>query len=135
MCVTLDHKLKWGEHVRLRSNLALGLLAQVGCVLGPSWEASPKIIAWVYRSLILPALEYGCVVWVGSLHRALITSLLARVQRLACCMVTSAFPGTPTCAMEALLSFLPLSLYLRGRALLVKHRLQRTGRRVEVGLG
>ena len=25
--VTLDHKLKWGEHVRLRSNLALGLLA------------------------------------------------------------------------------------------------------------
>ena len=28
--VTLDHKLKWGEHVRLRSNLALGLLAQMG---------------------------------------------------------------------------------------------------------
>ena len=36
--------------------------------------------------------------------------------------------------MEAL-SFLPLPLYLRGRALLVKHRLQRTGRWVEVELG
>ena len=60
--VTLDHKQKWGEHVRLRSNLALGLLAQVGRVLGPSWGVSPKIIAWAYRSLILPALEYGCIV-------------------------------------------------------------------------
>ena len=29
----LDHKLKYGEHVRLCSNLAMGLLAQVGRVL------------------------------------------------------------------------------------------------------
>ena len=38
-------------------------------------------------------------------------------------------------AMEALLSFLSLFLYLRGRALLVKHRHQRTGRWDEVGMG
>ena len=79
--------------------------------------------------------QYGCVVWAGSLHRALITSLLARVQQLACCMVTSAFPGTLMSAMEALLSFLPLPLYMRDRVLLVKHRLQRTGRWDEVGMG
>ena len=130
--VTLDHKLKWGEHVRLRSNLALGLLAQVGRAVGPSWGASPKIISWAYQSLILPTLEYGCVVWVGSVDRSLIIRLLARVQRLACCLVTSAFPGTPTSAMEALLSFPPLPHHLKGRALLVKHRLQRTGRWVGV---
>ena len=55
--VTLDHK-----HVKLCSKLALGLLAQMGRVLGLSWGASPKIIVWAYRSLILPALEYDCIV-------------------------------------------------------------------------
>ena len=111
--MTLDHKLKWEEHVRLRSNLGLGLLAQVGCVLGSSWRASPKIIDWAYMSLILHALEYGYIVWVSTLHRVLIAALLAGIHRLACCMVTS--------AIEALLSFPPLPLYMRGQALLVKH--------------
>ena len=76
----LDHKLKWWEHVRDCSNLTLGLLAQVGRVLGLSWAAFPKIISLAYRSLILPALEYGCIVWVGSFHMALVAALLARVK-------------------------------------------------------
>ena len=72
---------------------------------------------------------------VGGLSSSLIAAPLARVQRLACCMVTSAFLGTPTSVMEALLSFPPLPLYLRGQALLVKHHLQRSGRWDEVGIG
>ena len=50
-------------------------------------------------------------------------------------MVNSAFPGTPTSAIEALLPFPPHPLYLKGQALLVKHRLQKTGRLDEVGMG
>ena len=60
--VTLDYKLKWGEHVRLHSNLTLGLLAQVGHVLDPSWGAGHQKITILIQMQFLNDIiksEYG----------------------------------------------------------------------------
>ena len=121
--VTLDHKLNWNLHVSERSTLALGALARIGRTRGGTWGLSPQMLIWAYMALVLPVLEYGCVVWSGALRRCRVISELTKVQRMACCMVLSAFPGTATVVMETLLCLPPLPLVIEGRAVAAKHRL------------
>ncbi|MEL7520088.1 MAG: reverse transcriptase domain-containing protein, partial [Cyanobacteria bacterium J06553_1] len=126
--VTLDHKLSWNAHVTRRTAQATNVLCRVRRTLGSTWGLAPKLTLWAYRALVLPLLEYGSVVWVGAVRKFWIASALSKVQRLACTMITSAFPGTPTCSLEALLNLPPLPVFLRGRALIAQRRLDLSGR-------
>ena len=60
-------------------------------------------------------------VWSGRGH---IVSELNRVQHMVGCMALSAFPGTATVVMEALLCLPPLTSVIRGRAVAAMHRLR-----------
>ena len=126
--VTLDHKLSWNAHVANKTTQATNVLCRVRRTLGSTWGLSPKLTLWAYRALVLPLLEYGSVIWVGAVRKYWITTALTKVQRLACNMTTSAFPGTPTSSMEALLCLPPLPVFLRGRALIAQRRLEHAGR-------
>ena len=110
--VTLDHKLNWMLHISERSTLALGVLARINRTLGYSWGMSPELIIWAYKALVLPVLEYGCVVWAGALQRCRAVSELTKVQRMACCMALSAFPGTATVVMVYIKNLIYSSLSL-----------------------
>ena len=126
--VTLDHKLSWNTHVTNKTAQATNVLCSVRRTLGSTWGLSPKLTLWAYKALVLPLLEYGSVVWVGAVRKYWITTALTKVQRLACNMITSAYPGTPTSSMEALLNLPPLPVFLRGRALIAQRRLEHAGR-------
>ena len=126
--VTLDHKLSWNTHVTNKAAQDTNVLCSVRRTLGSTWGLAPRLTLWAYKALVLPILEYGSVVWVGAVRKYWIATALTKVQRLACCMITAAFPGTPTSSMEALLNLPPLPVYLKGRALTAQRRLEHAGR-------
>ena len=50
----------------------------------------------------------ACVPWAGGLNKKYLVRKLTKVQRLACLMILSAFPGTSTGAPEILLNITPI---------------------------
>ena len=58
----------------------------------------------------------ACVSWVGGLNKKYLVRKLTKVQRLACMMISSAFPGTPTGALEILLYITPVEEFLLAEA-------------------
>ena len=52
---------------------------------------------------------------------------LTKVQRLACLMISSAFPGTPTGALEILLNITPIEEFLLAEAVRGSYRISVSG--------
>ena len=50
--------------------------------------------------MISPISTYACASLVCGLNKLYLVRKLIKVQRLACLMISSAFPGTPTGALE-----------------------------------
>ena len=57
-----------------------------------------------YTAMIRPIMSYASVSWAGSLKKNYLVRKLTKVQRLACLMTSSAFPSTPTGALDILLN-------------------------------
>lgn len=125
--VILHEKLSWKPHVQAKTAKATKLLAACNRAVGKTWGLAPKIKKWIYTAIIRPMMTYGCLSWVGAVESSSIMSLLTKVQRYACVTITSAFPGTPTAAMEVLLNIPPMHIYLTTEATKTAHRLLRTG--------
>ena len=56
----------------------------------------------------MPTMSNACVSWAGGLNKKYLVRKLTKVQRLACLMISSAFPGTSTGAPEILLNITPI---------------------------
>ena len=56
----------------------------------------------------MPTMSNACVFWAGGLNKKYLVRKLTKVQRLACLMILSAFPGTSTGAPELLLNITPI---------------------------
>lgn len=125
--VTLDSKLTWKEHINKSTSKATTALMQCGRLMGKTWGTSPQISKWVYTAMVRPLLTYACVVWIGAVNKEYLRRKLRKVQRLACLMISAAYPGTPTGALEVLLDIPPIEEFLRAEALRGSHRIQRVG--------
>ena len=76
--IILNNRLTWDSHVRyvtLRSNRMLGLISSMATGL------STSALCCLYKSLVLPILEYGLPVW--NLHTQKLADDLERIQRRA----------------------------------------------------
>ena len=54
------------------------------------------MLKWICTAMIRPIMYYAGVSWAGGLNKMYLVIKLAKVQRLACLMISSAFLGTPT---------------------------------------
>ena len=70
---------------------------------------------------------YVCVSWAGGLNKKYLVRKLTKVQRLACLMISSAFPGTPTGALEILLNINPIEEFLLAEAVRGSYRISVRG--------
>ena len=61
--------------------------------------------------------------WAGGLYKKYLVRKLTKVQRLACRMVSSAFPCTPTGALEILLNITPIEEFLLAEAVRGSYRI------------
>ena len=60
------------------------------------------------HSCDMPTMSNACVSWAGGLNKKYLVRKLSKVQRLACLMISLAFPGTSTGAPEILLNITPI---------------------------
>ena len=94
--VTLDSKLTWEPHITRITRKATTALMQCRQIVGKTWGIKPSMVKWMYTAMIRPIVPYACVSWAGGFNKKYLVRKLTKVQRLACLMISSAFPGAPT---------------------------------------
>ena len=96
-------------------------------IVGKTWGIKPSMMKWIYTAMIRPIMSYACVSWAGGLNKKYLVRKLTKVQRLACLMISSAFPGTPTGALEILLNITPMEEFLLAEAVRGSYRITVSG--------
>lgn len=122
--VILDNRLNWNEHVNHVVNKAKAAFWTLRRTCGCSWGLSPKIVRFIYLSVIRPTITYGCLTWWKKTKQTTTKKELTKLQRIICLSVSSAFSTTPTEALQALLDIPPLHLVIEKEATLAMHRLK-----------
>jgi len=125
--VTLDSRLSWSPHIANKAAKANRCLLLCRRVVGKTWGISPRVMMWVYITMIRPIISYAAVVWAVGLGMRTCELKLSSLQRRACIAVSSAFPGTPTAALQMLLGLPPLTSFIEGVAMSGAYRLQQLG--------
>jgi ribonuclease HI len=123
--VVLDSRLTWQPHCIYASNRALAVLFATRRAFGTTWGLQPKTKLWIYNSMVLPIMLYGCAIWIGATKIPSSLKHLSKAQRVGLLGITSAFRGTPGSALEALLCIKPIEVALFLNAALTAHRLIR----------
>ena len=77
--------------------------------------------------MIRPIMLYACVSWTGGVSKKYLVRKLTKVQRLACLMISSAFTGTPTGALEILPNITPIEEFLLAEAVQGSYRITVSG--------
>ena len=96
-------------------------------IVGKTWGIKPSMMKWIYTAMIRPIMSYACVSWAGGLNKKYLVRKLTKVQRLACLMISSAFPGTPTSDLKILLSITPIEEFLLAEAVRGSYRITVSG--------
>ena len=61
--VILDRKLRWKDHIHQRVEKAHKCWSFCRRAAGSKWGFNPKMVHWIYKSVIRPILTYTSVVW------------------------------------------------------------------------
>ena len=106
--VTLDSKLTWKPHITRITCKATTALMQCRQIVGKTWGITPSMMKWIYTAVICQPCRMHVCSGAGGLNKKYLVRKLTKVQRLACLMILSAFPGTSTGAPEILLNITPI---------------------------
>lgn len=123
--IILDYSLSWIPNIDNRIHKATIALWQCRKAYGKSWGLSPKVLYWIYTSVVRPILLYGSFLWNHKCCLKTVMDKLNKFQRLACKAITGAWHSAPTAALEAILNLTPLHILVETEALSVLNRLKR----------
>ena len=98
-------------------------------MVGKTWGIKPSMMKWIYTAMIRPIMSHACVSWAGGLNKKYLVRKLTKMQKLACLMILSAFPVTPTGALEILLNITPIEKFLLAEAVQGSYRITVSGLR------
>jgi len=125
--VILDSRLTWMEHVDVKVRKAHNSLWACRRACGGAWGLGPRVVHWLYVSVIRPSVTFASLVWWPGCQTASAKNKLSRIQRLACLGIRGAVRTTPTRAMEALVCLPPLELVVQGETRMAAHLLWSLG--------
>lgn len=114
--VTLDRKLLMTEHIDKKIKQCKSKLARFRSAIGVKWGPEPRLMLWMHKAFILPALSYGALVWGHRLGDRFNLKLL-KLNRLALAGLGPMRRGTPTAGLEVILGIPPLQLHILGQGL------------------
>ena len=92
-------------------------------IVGKAWGIKPSMMKRIYTAMIRPIMSYASVSWAGGLSNKYLLREVTKVRSLACLMISSAFPGTPTGSLEILLNISPIEEFLLAEVLRGSHRI------------
>jgi hypothetical protein len=101
--------------VKVKVRKAHNLLWACRRACGARWGLRPKVVHWLYVTIIQPTISFASLAWCSGCQTASAKKKLSRVKRLACLGITGAIRMTPTGAMEALTGLPPLDLVIKGK--------------------
>lgn len=120
--IVLDRRLRWREHVQKTVAKGTKTLLAVARLTRPTFGLPHKYVCQLYRSVVLPRVEYGLPVWYvpvrpGASSKRRTGSVgtsrqLGKLQRLASLLITGAFRSTPTDLLEYHAALPPVNLHL-----------------------
>ena len=61
--VTLDNKLNWNMHGDNTASKAKSTLLTASRIIGKRWGATGSQARWIFNSIMLPGIAYGCHTW------------------------------------------------------------------------
>ena len=125
--VTLDSKLTWKPHSTRITRKATIALMQCRQIVGVTWGIKPSMMKWIYTVMTRPIMSYARVSWAGGLNKMYLVRKLTMEQRLACLMISLAFPVTPTGALEILLNITPIEEILLTEAVRGSYKITVSG--------
>jgi len=102
-----------GEQMVVKVRKVKNLLWACRRACGVTWDLGPRVVHWLYFSLIRPSVIFASLVWWPGCQMASAKKKLSRIQRLACLGKTGAMHTTPTIAVKALICFPPLELVVQ----------------------
>ncbi|GBP11128.1 Retrovirus-related Pol polyprotein from type-1 retrotransposable element R1 4 [Eumeta japonica] len=114
--VILDRTLTWNKHLSYVTNKALRMAYACQRLYGKTWGLRPKMMAWSYRTIIVPMVTYGSIVWWPKVDQAKTQLTLNKINRNVCLGVTGALKTCPTAAMEVLTGCTPLHICVKAEA-------------------
>lgn len=126
--ILLDSAMSWIPNIVRRIQIATSALWQCRKAYGKSWGLSPKVLYWIYTSVIRPILLYGSFLWNHKCNQKSITDKLNKFQRLACKAITGAWHSSPTAALETILYLTPLHILVETEAISTFSRLRKDAR-------
>ena len=94
---------------------------------GARWGLRPKVVHWLYVTIVQPTISFASLVWWPGFQAASAKKKLSKVQRLACLGIMGPICTTPTGAMEVLIGLPLLDLAIQGEARLAAHHLWSLG--------
>ena len=90
--VTLDSKLTWKSHITRKATTALMQCRQiVGKTVNKTINDEMDLHSYDTSNHVA-----SCMFWAGGLNKKYLVRKLTKVPRLACLIISSAFPGTTT---------------------------------------
>jgi len=108
--IILDSRLTWKEHVEVKMRKAHNLLWACRRAFGAGWGLGPKVVHWLYVTIVRPTLTFASLVWWPGCQTASTKKQLSKVQRLACLGITGVIHMTPTGVMEAFIGLPPIGI-------------------------
>ena len=110
--VTLDTKLNFTSHITNKCEKATRILFQVRNIIAKKWGLKPKIVRWIYTTLVRTMISYGSVIW---WERTITTgnkAKLQKIQRLAEICITGALKTTPNASLNIICDLKPLHIHI-----------------------
>ena len=120
--LTLTERLNWNPHITQKVNKCKGKLCMLRAALGVKWGPPPGLLLWAFRSLIVPSLTYGAVVWAQSALNNSTLAKMGQLNRLAAVITSYIRKSTPTAGLEVILGLKPPDLVARELGLLCSLR-------------
>jgi hypothetical protein len=86
--VILDSKLNWKFHIDNRIRKTSIVYWQDRRAIGKTWGLKPKVMYWIYTSVIRPMLTYAALVWWKRTHLTTVKKQFDLIQRITCLGMT-----------------------------------------------
>lgn len=129
--VIFDMKLNMNEQLDSLKGKANRALWAANSLCKRNWGLQPKKMLYIYKSIIVPRLTYGCLIFWNKFSNergnVMRTKNLRTLQRRAIMMITGASKNVPTLPLLAIMDITPLEVLFERRALEAHIRLKRNG--------
>ncbi len=113
--LVLDDKLIWRDHIKYKCTSTKRLLFIVNKCCRLTWGLSRDKLITIYKSIFLPKLLYGCVVWGGALRHTWCRKLLRATQRQFSLTISRSFKTNSTLSALILANIPPIDYVVKNR--------------------